>query len=61
MIVHLGLTRINFQPYTFKQLQEIIASRLEGLNVFDEKAIEMAARKVSAVSGDARRALDVCR
>ena len=57
----LGLTRINFQPYTHQQLAEIIKSRLEGLDLFDAKAIEFCARKVSAVSGDARRALDICR
>lgn len=57
----LGLTRMTFQPYTFKQLQEIVFSRLKGLEAFDEDAIQLAARKVAAVSGDARRALDICR
>ncbi|VEL35819.1 unnamed protein product [Protopolystoma xenopodis] len=28
---------------------------------FQDEAIELAARKVAAVSGDARRALDICR
>jgi Cdc6-like AAA superfamily ATPase len=31
------------------------------LKVFEEGAVEYAARKVSAISGDARRALEVCR
>lgn len=57
----LGLTRINFQPYTYQQLGDIIRSRLEGLKLFDNQAIEFCARKVGAVSGDARRALDICR
>ncbi|XP_029639038.1 origin recognition complex subunit 1-like [Octopus sinensis] len=57
----LGLTRMTFQPYTFKQLQQIVLSRLQGLKAFDEDAIQLAARKVAAVSGDARRALDICR
>jgi Cdc6-like AAA superfamily ATPase len=57
----LGLTRINFQPYTFQQLETIITSRLEGLQLFDKTAVMFCARKVSAVSGDARRALDICR
>jgi Cdc6-like AAA superfamily ATPase len=57
----LGLTRINFSPYTHHQLQDIIASRLRESQAFDLDAIELCARKVSAVSGDARRALDICR
>ncbi|KAF9981004.1 Origin recognition complex, subunit 1 [Mortierella antarctica] len=57
----LGLTRINFQPYTYQQLVKIVESRLAGINAFRREAIEFAARKVGAVSGDARRALDICR
>lgn len=50
-----------FQPYTFRQLQEIVSSRMINLKVFEHDAILLAARKVAAVSGDARRALDICR
>ncbi|KAJ2816550.1 Origin recognition complex, subunit 1 [Coemansia furcata] len=57
----LGLTRINFQPYSHQQLMTIVQSRLEGCAAFDSDAVELCARKISAVSGDARRALDVCR
>ncbi|KAF9935629.1 Origin recognition complex, subunit 1 [Mortierella alpina] len=57
----LGLTRINFQPYTYQQLVKIVESRMAGINAFRREAIEFAARKVGAVSGDARRALDICR
>ncbi|KAJ8040634.1 Origin recognition complex subunit 1 [Holothuria leucospilota] len=57
----LGLSRMTFQPYTFKQLQEIVEVRLQGLRAFDSEAIQLAARKVAALSGDARRALDICR
>lgn len=57
----LGLTRLTFQPYSHKQLQEIVASRLSGLNSFNSDAIQLVARKVAALSGDARRALDICR
>ena len=32
-----------------------------GLKVFEPDAISLAARKVAAVTGDARRALDICR
>ena len=59
----LGLTRILFPGYTHEQLQEIIRSRLSHVpdNVVDADAIQFASRKVAAVSGDARRALDICR
>lgn len=57
-----GFTRLTFQPYTHKQLQEIVASRLTGLDSsFSSDAIQLVARKVAALSGDARRALDICR
>ena len=42
----LGLTRLTFQPYTFRQLQEIVVSRLRGMNAFEEDALELVARKV---------------
>ncbi|KAI7890994.1 P-loop containing nucleoside triphosphate hydrolase protein [Mucor mucedo] len=57
----MGLTRINFQPYKFEQIIQIVQSRLKGIDAFTPSAVEFAARKVSAVSGDARRALDICR
>jgi len=59
----LGLTRILFPGYTHDQLQEIIRSRLSHVpdNIVDSDAIQFASRKVAAVSGDARRALDICR
>ena len=61
IIVVSGMIRINFQPYTFQQLHQIIASRVAGLAVFANDAIEFCARKIGAVSGDARRALELCR
>ena len=41
----------------------IIESRLEGVpgKLVDPDAVQFASRKVAAVSGDARRALDICR
>ncbi|GIY78707.1 origin recognition complex subunit 1, partial [Caerostris extrusa] len=55
----LGLSRITFQPYNFRQLQEIIMNRIQELKVFDPDAVQFVARKVAAVSGDARRALAI--
>ena len=42
---------------------KIIQSRLEGVpgNIVDSDAVQFASRKVAAVSGDARRVLDICR
>ncbi|OXU27793.1 hypothetical protein TSAR_011296 [Trichomalopsis sarcophagae] len=57
----LGLSRLTFPPYNYKQLEEIVASRLRGFNAFGGETIQLVARKVAAVSGDARRALDICR
>ncbi|XP_040897248.1 origin recognition complex subunit 1 isoform X2 [Toxotes jaculatrix] len=57
----LGLTRMSFQPYSFKQLQQIITSRLNKLKAFEEDALQLVSRKVAALSGDARRCLDICR
>ncbi|XP_022185640.2 origin recognition complex subunit 1 [Nilaparvata lugens] len=57
----MGLTRLTFQPYTHHQLQEIVMNRLIGNDSFHPDAVQLVARKVAAVSGDARRALDICR
>ncbi|KAI9756271.1 MAG: subunit of tubulin prefoldin [Chaenotheca gracillima] len=59
----LGLTRITFPGYTHDQLMLIIQSRLEGVPgaIVEPDAVQFASRKVAAVSGDARRALDICR
>lgn len=61
----LGLSRIQFPGYTHEDLKKIISARLE---IFQDTevelhrdAIEFAARKVASVSGDARRALKICR
>ena len=59
----LGLTRITFPGYTHNQLMKIVEARLEGVQggIVDADAIQFASRKVAQVSGDARRALDMCR
>ena len=41
-----GLTRLTFQPYTFSQLQQIVMSRIAGLNAFEPDAIQLVSRKV---------------
>ncbi|KAL2968524.1 hypothetical protein AAZX31_15G033400 [Glycine max] len=57
----MGIQRLCFGPYNYQQLQEIISSRLKGIDVFEKQAVEFASRKVAAISGDARRALEICR
>ncbi|XP_055978195.1 origin recognition complex subunit 1 [Sorex fumeus] len=57
----LGLTRMSFQPYTHSQLQQILLSRLKHLKAFEDDAVQLVSRKVAALSGDARRCLDICR
>nr|XP_003414757.1 cell division control protein 6 homolog [Loxodonta africana] len=55
---------LNFPPYTRNQIATILQDRLNqvsGDQVLDNAAIQFCARKVSAVSGDVRKALDVCR
>ena len=42
----LGIQRLCFGPYNYQQLQEIISTRLTGIDVFDKQAIEFASRKV---------------
>ena len=57
----LELKRITFQPYNYQQLVQIVRTRLAHFNIFSPNAIELCARKVGSVSGDARRALAICR
>lgn len=55
---------LNFPPYTRNQIATILQDRLNQASrdqVVDSAAIQFCARKVSAVSGDVRKALDVCR
>jgi len=58
----LGQDRLTFEAYDHEQLGEILEARLRGLDgVFDDNAVQLGARKIAAVLGDARKALDVCR
>jgi origin recognition complex subunit 1 len=57
----LGLQRVSFKPYDQEDIRKIVAARLGSLAAFDPDAIELCARKVASVSGDVRRALQICR
>ncbi|XP_023691527.2 cell division control protein 6 homolog [Paramormyrops kingsleyae] len=55
---------LHFPPYSRQELTAIVQDRLSkvsGNAVLDTAAVQFCARKVSAVSGDARKALDICR
>nr|XP_055041024.1 cell division control protein 6 homolog [Misgurnus anguillicaudatus] len=55
---------LNFPPYSREELNAIVQDRLaqvSGEGLMDAAAVQFCARKVSAVSGDARKALDICR
>lgn len=58
----LGLTRYNFKPYEHGALANIIEHQLKDYVQFlGREAIQLCARKVAAVSGDARRAINLSR
>ncbi|KAI0213396.1 Cell division control protein [Lamellibrachia satsuma] len=57
---------LHFSPYSREQIVHILQDRLEnvvinGENVMEPSAIQFCARKVAALAGDMRKALDVCR
>ena len=65
------LNRVLFKPYSREQIATIInvfspppphaQQRLDALAVFSPEAIDLCSRKVSAVSGDIRRALMIAK
>ena len=68
ILSRLGSNRVSFQPYSADQLMQIVKGRLHntggpGLinSPFEDTAVQLASRKVAAVSGDARRVLELCR
>uniref|UniRef100_H3CLC8 Cell division control protein n=1 Tax=Tetraodon nigroviridis TaxID=99883 RepID=H3CLC8_TETNG len=55
---------LHFPPYSREELVAIVQDRLAQASaggIVDASAVQFCARKVSAVSGDARKALDICR
>ncbi|XP_062869009.1 cell division control protein 6 homolog [Trichomycterus rosablanca] len=55
---------LHFPPYSRQELAAIVQDRLAQSaadGILDAAAVQFCARKVSAVSGDARKALDICR
>ncbi|KPP63026.1 Cell division control protein 6-like [Scleropages formosus] len=55
---------LHFPPYSREELTAIVQDRVAHVAsevLLDASAVQFCARKVSAVSGDARKALDICR
>ena len=57
----LGSLRLGFSAYSRPQLTEIITERLRHIDAFEKSAIEYASAAIAVFSGDARRALRICR
>jgi origin recognition complex subunit 1 len=58
----MGNCRLVYPPYTTTQLIEILELRLKDSDMaFEQSAKRLVAAKVASVSGDVRRALDICR
>ncbi|VDN90513.1 unnamed protein product [Brugia pahangi] len=57
----LGANRLCFQPYDHDEVAYIIRDRLRNSTAVEAEAIELASRKVAAISGDLRKALDILR
>jgi len=57
---NIKLEAITFPPYTKSQLIGILETHLSESS-FDQKAIELCARKVSAITGDVRNAFGISR
>lgn len=57
----MGDNRLVYAPYTKLQLQEILQMRLRDDDiVYEDNALNFASTKIAALSGDVRRALQIC-
>lgn len=64
IVSRLAVLRVNFAPYDRPQLRQILEDRLwlaKAEDAFSRDALELCAARVAAASGDARKALQVCR
>jgi origin recognition complex subunit 1 len=57
----IGESRLVYQPYSRPQIEKIIKSRLTDKDIFNPDCIKMVSTKIASLSGDIRRALQVCR
>jgi Cdc6-like AAA superfamily ATPase len=57
----IGETRLVYQPYNRDQIEKIIKARMSDTDIFKKDSVRVVASKISSLSGDIRRALQVCR
>lgn len=59
----MGFKRSVFPPYNYEQLQTIVSNMLETFKScgLSKDCVSLISRKVAAISGDARRALEIAR
>ncbi|KAF7635552.1 Origin recognition complex subunit 1 [Meloidogyne graminicola] len=57
----IGSNRLAFQPYEFKDIEEILKHRLGECKSIGPGTIELASKKVASISGDLRKAFDLVR
>ncbi|EMG49493.1 cdc18 Cell division control protein 18 [Candida maltosa Xu316] len=59
---NLQLDNLQFLPYTSDQIKSIIVNKLSTLNeeIFHPGAIQFCCKKAASVSGDLRKAFDIC-
>lgn len=57
----IGHKRLIFSPYNSKNLQQIMANRLQDVKVFLPDAIRFVSKKIAAYSSDVRKSLHICR
>lgn len=56
----IGFTAVPFAPYTYDQMNIILAARLDELKLFNKNSLLLLARKSCSVAGDVRAALRIC-
>uniref|UniRef100_A0A915NBE2 Origin recognition complex subunit 1 n=1 Tax=Meloidogyne javanica TaxID=6303 RepID=A0A915NBE2_MELJA len=61
IVSRMGSNRLAFQPYEFKDIEEILKHRLGECKAIGPGTIELASKKVASVSGDLRKAFDLVR
>ncbi|KAG5185671.1 hypothetical protein JKP88DRAFT_348233 [Tribonema minus] len=53
--------RLPFRPYTRQEVELIVQDRLGEVDAFERDAVGIVSRKVAVISGDIRRAMQLCR
>lgn len=53
----IGNNRLVYEPYTSSQIKDILQSRLQNMNIFEAKSLDLVSKKVAQYSGDIRRSL----